>query len=75
MAAQASESVKITEPATVPIEGSSLKLPVAILALLFAGFTALLVGIGRALTRQGFATQSSLQRTTGIPVLGSVSRA
>ncbi|MEO0607341.1 MAG: Wzz/FepE/Etk N-terminal domain-containing protein [Pseudomonadota bacterium] len=75
LAAQATDSVKITEPATVPIEGSSLKLPVAILALLFAGFTALLTGMAQALTRQGFATQSSLQRTTGVRVLGSVSRA
>lgn len=75
LAAQTTDSVKITEPATVPIEGSSLKLPVALLGFLFAGFTALLVGLLRAITRPGFATGSSLQRTTGIPVLGAVSRA
>ncbi len=73
--ADAADSVKVTEPATVPIEGSSLKLPVAVLSLLFAGFTALLVGLLRTLTRQGFSTSSSFQRTTGIRVLGAVGRA
>ncbi len=72
--AQDVDSVKVTEPATVPIEGSSLKLPIAILALLFAGFTALIVGLLRALTRRGFSTAGSLQRSTGLPVLGSVGR-
>lgn len=72
--AQEADSVKITEPATIPIEGSSLKLPVAVLALLFAGFTALIVGLLRAFTRQGFATSSSFQRTTGLRVLSAVGR-
>ena len=75
LTAQEGESVKVTEPATVPIEGSSLKLAVAVLALLFAGFSALIVGLLRAYTRSGFATPSSLQRTVGLPVLGAVSRA
>jgi len=69
------DSVKVTEPATIPIKGSSMKLPVAVLSLLFAGFTALLVGLIRAFTRRGFATAGSLQQTLGIPVLGTVSRA
>jgi uncharacterized protein involved in exopolysaccharide biosynthesis len=75
LATQEADSVKVTEPATVPIKGSSLKIPVAALALLFAGFTALLVGLFRAFTRRGFATPNSLQQTLGIPVLGMVSRA
>ncbi len=70
--AQEADSVKVTEPATVPIEGSSLKLPVAVLALLFAGFTALIVGLLRTFTRSGFSTSSSFQNTTGIPVLGTI---
>ena len=73
--AQEADSVKVTEPATVPLEGSSLKLPVAVLSLLFAGFTALIVGLLRAFTRTGFSTPRSLQNTLGLPVLGAVSRA
>lgn len=73
--AQEADSVKVTEPATVPLEGSSMKLPVAILALLFGGFTALIAGLLRAFTRQGFSTPASLQRTTGLPVLGAIRKA
>lgn len=75
LTALAADSVKVTEPATIPIKGSSMKLPVAVLSLLFAGFTALLVGLICAFTRRGFSTAGSLQQTLGIPVLGSVSRA
>ena len=73
--AQEADSVKVTEPATVPIEGSSLKLPVAVLALLFAGFSGLIAGLLRAFGRQGFSTSGSFQRTTGIPVLAATGRA
>lgn len=72
--AQEADSVKITEPATVPIKGSSLKLPIALLSLLFAGFTALIFGLLRAYSRTGFATAHSLQKTVGLPVLGTVRR-
>lgn len=68
------DSVSILEPAQVPLRGSSLRFPVAVLALLFAGFTALMVGLLRALTREGFSTPSSLQRTTGLPVIGAIGR-
>ena len=74
LTAQEADSVKITEPATVPLQGTSLKLPIAVLSLLFGGFTALIVGLLRAFTRNGFATPKSLQDTIGIPVLGSVGR-
>ncbi len=72
--AQAAESVKITEPPTVPIKGSSLKFPVAVLSLLLAGFTALVAGLLYTFTRQGFSTPGSLRRTTGLPVLGVIGR-
>ena len=75
IAAQQADSVKVTEPATVPIEGRSSKFPIAVLALLFAGFTALIAGLIRTLTRQGFSTPSSFERTTGVPVLGTAGRA
>ena len=74
MTAQDADSVKVTEPATVPIQGSSMKLPIAILSLLFAGFTALIFGLLRAYSKTGFATANSLQKTVGLPVLGTVRR-
>mgnify|MGYP003650992141 FL=1 len=66
------DSVRVLEPARVPLRGSSLKMPVAALAFLFAGFTALMAGLLYALTRQGFATARSLERTTGLPVIGMI---
>ncbi len=74
LTAQEADSVKVTEPATVPIKGKSLKLAIAVLSLLFAGFTALIYGLLRAYSRPGFSTASSLQKTVGLPVLGSVRR-
>ena len=71
---QSADSVRVLEPARVPIQGSSLKLPIAALAFLFAGFTALMAGLLRALTRDGFATARSLERTIGVPVVGAVGR-
>jgi uncharacterized protein involved in exopolysaccharide biosynthesis len=67
-------NIRLLEPATAPIEGKSLKLPAAILALLFAGFTALMVGLMRALTRNGFATPGAVERTLGLPVLATVQK-
>ncbi len=72
---ETADSVRVLEPARVPVEGSSLKLPVAALAFLFGGFTALMAGLLRALTRQGFSTARSVERTTGLPVIGSVGTA
>jgi len=71
---QSADSVRVLEPARVPIQGSSLKLPIAALAFLFAGFTALMAGLLRAMTRDGFATARSLERTIGVPVVGAVGR-
>lgn len=69
------DSVTIMEPAIIPLRGSSLRLPVAILALLFAGFTALIIGLISAYSARGFMTPGAVQRTLGLPVLGVVGRA
>jgi uncharacterized protein involved in exopolysaccharide biosynthesis len=67
-------NIRLLEPATPPIKGTSLKLPAAILAFLFAGFTALIVGLMRALTRSGFATPGSVERTLGLPVVAAIQK-
>jgi len=67
-------SIKILELARRPAEGSSLKLVIAILSLLFAGFTALVVGLLRALSFRGFVSANSIERTTGLPVVSTVAR-
>lgn len=68
------DNIRVLEPARVPTEGSSLKLPVAGASILFAGFSALMAGLGYAVTRQRFATPSSLSRTLGLPVLSATGR-
>tara|TARA_B100000949_G_C14270753_1_gene447208 strand:+ start:620 stop:2131 length:1512 start_codon:yes stop_codon:yes gene_type:complete len=72
---ETADSVRVLEPARVPIEGKSLRLPVAALAFLFAGFTALIAGLLRALTRPGFPTAASVERTTGLKVVGTLKAA
>ena len=67
-------NIRLLEPAAPPVKGKSLKTPAAILALLFAGFTALMVGLMRALTRNGFATPGAVERTLGLPVLATVQK-
>jgi len=68
------DSVKITESATVPLTGKSLKVAVAILATLLAAFAALISGLSRALSQRGFSTPGALRRTTGMPVLAAIGR-
>ena len=68
------DNIQILEPARVPARGSSLRLPIAAAGFLFAGFTALMVGLLRAYTSDTFATAQSVQRTTGLQVLSSVRR-
>ena len=72
LAQQEADNIRVLEEARVPVAGSSLKLPVAALAFLAAAFTALIAGLLRALTRDGFSTAGSIERTTGLPVIASV---
>jgi uncharacterized protein involved in exopolysaccharide biosynthesis len=75
LSGQTADSVRVLEPARVPIKGKSLRMPVAALGFLFAGFTALLAGLLWALTRRGFVTARSVERTTGLRVVGSLGAA
>ncbi len=62
-------NIRVIERSAAPSKGSSLKVPVLALAFLFAGFTALCVGLLRVFTRRGFATPSTMRRTLDLPVL------
>lgn len=63
------DNVRVLDQAAPPTKGNSLKLPLMGLAFLFAGFTALCVGLFRVFARRGFATPGSAGRTLQMPVL------
>jgi polysaccharide biosynthesis protein PslE len=65
-------SVRLVEPATVPLAGKSLKTAAAVLALVLATLAALAAGLVHALTRKGFATAGSAERTLGLHVLAAI---
>jgi uncharacterized protein involved in exopolysaccharide biosynthesis len=71
---QDENNIKILERARRPAEGESLKLVIAVLSLLFAGFTALIAGLLRALSFRGFVSANSLERTTGLPVVATIAK-
>ena len=72
LAQQDADNIRVLEPAMPPAKGKSMKLPVAVLSLLFAGFTALMAGLLRAFTRPGLSTAGSVERATGLPVIAAV---
>ena len=65
------DNIRIIERATPPTEGKSLRKPVLLLALVFAGFTALCGGLLRMFLRPGMPTPASAGRTLDLPVLGA----
>lgn len=71
MSAESSDNIRIVQRAVAPSTGKSLKKPVLILAVLFAGFTALCVGLVRMFLRPGLQTPESASRTLGMPVLAT----
>jgi uncharacterized protein involved in exopolysaccharide biosynthesis len=66
-----SDNIRIVERAGVPTTGKSLKAPVLVLSILFAGFTALCAGLLRMFLRPGVPTPATAARTLDLPVLGS----
>ncbi len=69
LVAAGADNVTVIERAQPPSRGSSLKAPLLAAVFLFAGFTALCVGLLRIFTRRGFATAASAGRTLELPVL------
>ena len=72
IARDSNDNITVVERAMAPDQGKSLRKPVAILAILMAGFTALCVGLARIFLRSGFPTAASAGRTLGLPVLATV---
>jgi uncharacterized protein involved in exopolysaccharide biosynthesis len=71
IAQQGDNNVRVVERAFVPTVGSSLEKPLMILAVVFAAFTAVCVGLLRAFTRQGYPTAAAAQRSLNLPVLAT----
>jgi polysaccharide biosynthesis protein PslE len=69
LVAAGADNVTVIERAEAPTRGSSLKAPLLAVVFLFAGFTALCVGLLRVFTRRGYATPASTGRTLEMPVL------
>lgn len=69
IARESNDNISIVERAVPPTEGTSLKKPVAVLALLLAAFTALCAGLLRVVTRPGRPSPAAASRMIGLPVL------
>lgn len=69
----ADEAVRVVEKATMPDKPKSLKKIVAILSFLFAGMTALAVGLLRVFTRKGFINAAMAGKALDLPVLAQAS--
>lgn len=69
LVAAGADKVTVIERATPPLRGKSLKLPLLIAVILFAGFTALCVGLIRIFLRRGLPTPQVISRTLDMPVL------
>ncbi len=63
------DNVTVIERAQPPSKGKSLRFPLMVAVLGFAGFTALCVGLLRVFLRRGFTMPSTLSRTLQAPVL------
>ncbi len=69
LVAAGADNVTIFARAEAPTRGKSLKAPLLAAVFLFAGFTALCIGLLRVFTRRGFVTPASTGRTLDLPVL------
>jgi uncharacterized protein involved in exopolysaccharide biosynthesis len=67
------DNIRVVQRAFAPTRGASLKLAVLALSFLFAGFTALCVGLLRIFLRRGYVTPDATARSLDLPVLASAS--
>lgn len=73
MSGESNDNISIIQHAQPPIQGKSLRKPVAALTLLLAAFTALCAGLLRMFLRPGLPTAASASRTLDLPVLATAS--
>jgi uncharacterized protein involved in exopolysaccharide biosynthesis len=66
------ENIRVIERASPPPRGQSNKKWAMLGAVALAGFTALMAGLFRVLSRSSFPTPASVGRTLGLPVLATV---
>jgi uncharacterized protein involved in exopolysaccharide biosynthesis len=71
LAQSSSDNVRVVERAYAPTKGKSMKKIVLVLALLFAGFTAVCVGLLRAFLTRGLPTAAAAERALELPVLAT----
>ncbi|RZJ00637.1 MAG: chain-length determining protein [Brevundimonas sp.] len=69
LVAAGADNVRVAARAEAPTKGKSLKIPLLAAVFLFAGFTALCIGLLRIFMRKGFPTPASAGRTLQMPVL------
>jgi len=69
LVAAGADNVTVIARAEAPTKGKSLKVPLLAAVFLFAGFTALCIGLLRVFTRRGYVTPASTGRTLDMPVL------
>lgn len=74
MAKTSDDTVRVVERASLPSKPKSLKRVVLILSFLFAGFTALCVGLLRVYTRKGFINADMASKALDLPVLATAGR-
>jgi len=67
-------TIRVLDTATPPVTGTSLKVPALLLALLLAALAALAAGLMQAVSKRGFATPGSLERTLGLPVFAVIGK-
>ena len=66
------DRIRVLEPASVPVRPTAMRSIVAVTAFVLACFAAIVAGLLKALTRTGFATRRSVERTLDLPVLATV---
>jgi uncharacterized protein involved in exopolysaccharide biosynthesis len=66
------DGIRVLEPANVPVRPTATRSVVAVLAFALACLAAIVAGLLKALSRTGFATRRSVERTLDLPVLATV---
>lgn len=74
MLGRSTDNISEVERASIPTQGKSLRLPIALVTLLLAGLFAIAVGLIRAFMRQSFPTPAAAARALDTPVLAVLPR-